>query len=306
MKPRFNFLAMLAALAARVGILEQGGGGSGGAPLQPARYGLAVQNANQGINGSVWTRVDLNRISETDNGAMSANGYLVPADGLYLVSAGVVFLGGSGTPVNAAIRKNGTEILKIGEDNIYSGSLALTSSGTLKLKAGDLLQVFAYAVGGATIYGSNDGDVTTFSVNSVTVSAPPQVFARVTNHSNQAFNGGVWTRVEMSDVTHPAGGAMVPGRFTAPVAGIYLLSAQLSWTAVPAGAALATALKVNDQFRFFPAGQTANAGDSIVSGAVSLQLNAGDYVEFHARANPNATSYGGPEADYATLTAVLL
>ena len=140
-------------------------------------------------------------------------------------------------------------------------------------------------------------------------SAPAPIFGRVTNHTNQTFNGNNWGRVEMSDVTNPATtvgiNAMQPSRFTAQVAGTYLVVAALSFTALAEGAIVATGIKVNGNFKFFPAGLTSKAGDFICSGATALALAVGDTVELWARSTA-ATSYGDPNDDYATLVCTLL
>jgi len=126
----------------------------------------AAQNALQTIPATTWTRVNMDRVMSTGGDAvrpatMEPGVYTVAATGLYLIAATVVFVGPNGTSVNAAVRRNGVESLKIGEDGIVTNTIALTNTGMLDLVAGDTIDVWAYSSAGTQVY----GDATTITTS---------------------------------------------------------------------------------------------------------------------------------------------
>jgi len=129
----------------------------------------AAQNALQSIPATTWTRVNMERVMSTGGDAvrpdaMAPGTYTVKANGLYLIAATVVFVGSNGTSVNAAVRRYNVESLKIGEDGIVTGSIALTNTGMLELVTGDVIDVWAYSSTGTQVYGDTVNITTSVSI----------------------------------------------------------------------------------------------------------------------------------------------
>ena len=139
--------------------------------MPPARVptpllGRAYADAPQALPGGAWTRVVFGAVTDTAEGAMTANGFAVPAAGVYDISVGVVFDSTfAGDYINIAVRKNDGEALKIAELTLgATGPYGAIGAGALKLAAGDVLSVWAYVSPGRTIYGSAGVQATTFTV----------------------------------------------------------------------------------------------------------------------------------------------
>jgi len=130
---------------------------------------VAAQNTLQNISATTWTRVNMDRVISTGGDdvrpeAMKPSVYTVKATGLYLIAVTVVFVGSNGTSVNAAVRRNNVESMKVGEDGIVTGSIALTNTDVLELTAGDTIEVWAYSSAGTQVYGDATTITTKMSV----------------------------------------------------------------------------------------------------------------------------------------------
>jgi len=130
---------------------------------------VAAQNALQNISATTWTRVNMERVISTGGddvrpAAMAPGVYTVTATGLYLIAATVVFSGPNGTSVNAAVRRNNVESMKVGEDGIVADKKALTNTGMLDLVAGDVIEVWAYSSAGTQVYGDASNITTSVSI----------------------------------------------------------------------------------------------------------------------------------------------
>lgn len=105
-------------------------------------------------------------VTDAAQGAMTANGFTVPAAGVYDISVGIVFYNAvAGDYINISVRKNYGEALKIAELTLgATGPYGATGAGALALAAGDVLSVWAQVSTGRTIYGAPGTEVTTFTV----------------------------------------------------------------------------------------------------------------------------------------------
>lgn len=99
---------------------------------------------------NAWTRVEMTNVLEDTNGLASPGRITVKADGLYEVSASLLYTNlSNGQYLNASIRVNGDERIKLGEVYASGAVQALTSGSALRLAQGDYIELWSYASGGS-------------------------------------------------------------------------------------------------------------------------------------------------------------
>ena len=140
---------------------------------RPTVFGRTVKRGGaQTLQDGMWTRIEYHDVTDSADGALIDSRFTCQEAGVYDISVGLVWATYEGKPdpqagdyLNVAVRKNGSEALKITELTVgVSGPLATTAAGPLRLNAGDFVEVWAFAIPGRTVLGSEGQDFTTFAL----------------------------------------------------------------------------------------------------------------------------------------------
>lgn len=237
--------------------------------------------------------------SDSHGTAMSASTgvYTVPVPGDYEVSYNLrVAMGATAaSQVDTYVLKNGTGTTYIGtgnDDLANSKQYTFTASGVIRgLVAGDTLSVYINPTGQNVTISSSNNDVSAFYVRKLSgpssIAASETVAVKASNTAGTTLTKSADNTVPFATEDVDTHGAWVTDTFTAPVAGVYQINANVY---VTSGATWAAADQMDIQLKknttaiayvstTITASSTAGFG---ANASTVVRLVAGDTITVHA------------------------
>jgi|GEM_PF-3380536 len=235
--------------------------------------------------GGAWTKITGITAAIDKASGLASSTYTVKTSGIYKVEASVA-LNASTTGLKLiAIYKNGTQVNDViapqstsyGQINIFK---------TLELNAGDTIDLYYQNYAATETWSVRAYSITKLQAPT-TISATERVAAIYSTTSQTITAGGARQIVNASTKELDDFNAVTTGaswKFTAPVAGLYEVKyvSEHSSVTLTTGASLTAELYKNGSL-YKPiaayAQQAATAVSPLISGAVNVSLNAGEYVD---------------------------
>ena len=227
----------------------------------------------------------------------SSGRFTVPEDGIYFASAMVRLDGADAGWFSAAILTNGVASWQSGL-SVLSGDLAdnyndMTISGLRQLQANDYLSVWVYSnQDDSYLIQANSGGFSVCVMDAaVAFSAARNANIRVQANGWTEMTGGVYTTAGYKGLFSHSSFDESTGRFTAPSAGIYLVSANIRLDNADTGWFSAAVLTNGEQswesgMSVLNGDMADNYDDMAVSGL--RQLEQGDYLSVWVYSNTDA------------------
>lgn len=275
----------------------------------------AYRNTNQtGVNtNNSFVKIAYDTITSDTHGTFntSTNQWSVPVSGYYQCM-GAVQIASTNVIANTisvlGLFKNSNQI---DQGSYYQIPIASQvfgvgiSTAPIQLVAGDLLELRIYGNGNnsaSTLTASGGAASTWFGCNKV--SGPSQIAASETVAATYYLSGNQTTSVQINFDTREIDthGAVTTGvgawKFTAPVSGIYQVSANVLYN----GTATLLLYKNNSSYKFFAHsnGTTPTRG----VGSTILRLNAGDYIDLRPGSSQTVTGGALNAGDTAIISIV--
>jgi hypothetical protein len=129
-------------------------------PYQPSCF--IYSSNNQSISGDTWTKMTGMNTARWNIGNhfnTSTSRFVAPIAGIYLVSYTVNFQGASSSYIYTGIQLNGAFYhygFGLQLANVITGDSTLSNAHTVKLAAGDYIELFAYSTTANTILGGGE------------------------------------------------------------------------------------------------------------------------------------------------------
>jgi len=233
-----------------------------------------------------------NIVNDTHGAYSTSTGlFTVPVSGYYKVTSYLTISAltlTTGQTFASVLYRNGSlaKPLSVTHGNGASNAYRTFGSAVVLCNAGDTLAV--YASNGNTTTALTSATVTNNNVTFERISGPSVIAA------NETVAASYWATANISTSvgsqfnfagkeydTHSAVTTGASWKFTAPISGIYNVTAQMNPATTPAGSNYFNVWKNGS---FFANAGWGNPGDAIVA-SLSLMLNAGDYIDLRPGVN---------------------
>jgi microcystin-dependent protein len=307
-----------------------------GNPYRVRAYNTALQTYASG------SFVKISYGNETydinNNFSTSTYAYTAPVDGTYLVSAQIVY--GNVLTANQRygilIYKNGTAYSEyINTNGSLTDYIGANITDTLVLSATNTVEIYAYQTSGGTVgqVGVNNGEhqnvkihliapttpasVTFTMATSVTIS--PTILnvsmpfrCRAFRATNQSINTGSFTKVQLANETFDYNNNfdnVTNYRYVCPIAGTYMISAQITYTSLIANKRYYVCIyKNNAAVNYFTNTNGTDTNYLSVASTDQIVCAVNDYIELFAfhEAGSTVTAYGEATGAYTFLNVYLL
>lgn len=260
-------------------------------------------SATQSLANNSASKVSFNTVTFDSAGAfsVSATRYNIPVSGFYRVVATVDFAVNNAGSRALSVFKNGNLAASLGLIPASPGdSVRVNGSALINCVAGDYIEIYAFQNSGVSLtIGNADGAVNYFTVERLSGPAVVAATESVAARSGTGAPTGAPTS-SMANVTFSTSSkldthsAFDGTAFTAPISGIYRISAQLALAGTYASSNYGGAqLTVNGSIVAIVYQQVAGSGTATTYPFVTYlaRLNAGDIVRTQAACNATSPSY---------------